>query len=130
MKRSIDTGNNKQIKQRNFLLALPIIVLPFLTFLLWSVGLVGGSKAKASTAQSGLNMQLPNAKGKEERGWNKLSFYEQADKDSALHTNAGKNDPFFQQEKTACHFLPETKAQVRHPTILYHLTMKIQTNTK
>ena len=104
MKPLTDRSNDKKTRQRNFLLALPIIVLPFLTFLLWSVGLVGDRKAKAATAPSGLNMQLPNANLKEDKGWNKLSFYEQADKDSALHTTAIRNDSFFQQKGDSASF--------------------------
>ena len=44
-------------------------------------------------------MQLPDAKPADNKSWNKLSFYEQADKDSARYKDAVKNDPFFQQRK-------------------------------
>ncbi len=95
MKQHKDNSKKIQKRQVRFLLLLPLIVLPFLTFFLWSLGIVGKSKAKASAVTGGLNMQLPTAKDKENREWDKLSFYEQADKDSAKYKDAVKNDPFF-----------------------------------
>ena len=89
-----EVSTERQRKQRKFFLVLPLIVLPFLTFLLWSMGWVGGNEAKAAQVK-GLNMQLPDAKLKDNKSWNKLSFYEQADKDSAKYRDAVKNDPFF-----------------------------------
>ena len=99
MKQFTEITDDKQKKQRKFLLVLPVIVLPFLTFLLWSLGLVGGTEVKASPTTEGLNMQLPDAKLKENKSWNKLSFYEQADKDSAKYRESIKNDPFLRTEK-------------------------------
>jgi conjugative transposon TraM protein len=87
----------KQERQRKFLLVLPVLVLPFVTFLLWSVGILGSTPAKAqdNPVQHGLNKQLPNARIKEEKGWNKLNFYEQADKDSAKYKEQLKSDHYF-----------------------------------
>ena len=110
MKRLDSFSNDNEMKRCRFLLLLPALILPFLTFLLWSVGWVGGSEAKANITQSGLNMQLPNAKLKEDKGWNKLSFYEQADKDSALHSVVVKNDPLFQQKKDSIYLSGENKS--------------------
>lgn len=106
MKHFTEVSTEKQKKQRRFLLVLPIIILPFLTFLFWSVGLVGSSGAKASPATVGLNMQLPDAKLKENKDWNKLSFYEQADKDSAKYKDEVKNDPFFHNGDSLSQSLP------------------------
>lgn len=103
MKQLSTTITNKQKKQRQFLLVIPLIILPFLTFLLWSLGLLGADEAKASATNSGLNMHLPDAKLKENKSWNKLSFYEQADKDSARYREAIKNDPFFHPEKDSAY---------------------------
>lgn len=87
----------KQEKQKKFLLALPVLVLPFMTFLLWSVGLISNTpvKAGAIAAQKGFNTHLPDAKLPANKGWNKLNFYEQADKDSAKYKEQLKSDPFF-----------------------------------
>ena len=99
MKQYKEVSADKQKKKRKFLLVLPIIILPFLTFLFWSLGLVGATEVKASSPADRLNMQLPDAKLKDNKSWNKLSFYEQADKDSAKYKEAIKNDPFFHNEK-------------------------------
>ena len=95
MKQTTESLNEKQ---RRFLLVFPVLILPFLTFLLWALGIVGGSEVKAA-ATGGLNSQLPDAKLADNKNWNKLSFYEQADKDSAKRSEAAKDDPFFQQRK-------------------------------
>ena len=97
MKQTTEALSDKQNKQRRFLLVLPIIILPFLTFLCWSLGLVGSNHAQAAPVR-GLNMQVPDAKLKENKSWNKLSFYEQADRDSARYKDAVKNDPFFHRD--------------------------------
>ncbi len=89
-----EVSTERQRKQRSFLLVLPLIILLFVTFLLWSMGWVGGNEAKAAPIR-GLNMQLPDAKLNDNKSWNKLSFYEQADKDSLKYKEAIKNDPLF-----------------------------------
>ena len=88
-----------QKKQRKFLLVLPALVLPFLTCLLWAAGLISGNDAKAANPKGGLNMQLPDAHLADNHSWNKLSFYEQAEKDSAKYREAIKNDPFYKNSK-------------------------------
>ena len=82
----------QQKKTKKFFLLLPFLVLPFLTLLLWSVGILGGEETRDVT-KSGLNTQLPDAKLKENKDWNKLSFYEQADKDSLKYKDELKGDP-------------------------------------
>lgn len=88
-----------QPRQRKFLLMLPVLVFPFLTFMLWSVGVFTPSKTKAqtNTAQKGFNMHLPDAKLKDNKSWNKLNFYQQADADSAKVKEAMQQDPFFKK---------------------------------
>lgn len=83
-------------RQRKFLLALPILVLPFLTFLLWAVGLVGEVKAenKLATIHQGLNLSLPSAAPAKDSTWNKMKYYEQADRDSLRLRSLLKNDPY------------------------------------
>ena len=59
----------------------------------------GGGKGNDVTAQSnvqqGLNLKLPDAKLKDEKALNKLSFYEQAALDSAKTKEAEKLDPYW-----------------------------------
>jgi conjugative transposon TraM protein len=86
----------KLLRQRKFFLALPLLVLPFMTFLLWSLGLIGTTETKAQSASlKGFNMNLPGAVPAKDSNWNKLKFYEQADKDSARYQSLMKSDPYF-----------------------------------
>lgn len=84
----------KELKQRKFLLVLPILVLPFITLLFW---LGGGGKIDAAdfseTKQKGLNIKLPNANLKEVTVLDKMSHYELAALDSAKVAELIKKDP-------------------------------------
>lgn len=86
MKQKTSAASDVKLKrQRRFLLFLPVIVVPFLTFFLWSVGIVGKADAqtKKGTKQSGFNFYLPTAIQAKDSNWNKMQYYAQADKDSA-----------------------------------------------
>ncbi len=115
MKQTTETQINGWEKQRRFLLLLPLLVLPFLTFALWSLGLVGKADAKASGNAKGLNMQLPDAKISNNGSWNKLSFYQQADKDSVKYRDAQKSDPFFQRRDSSALFGKDNPSTVYNP---------------
>lgn len=70
-------------KQRRFLLILPLVVVPFMTLLLWSLGIVGNAKAQpAKNTKTGFNFHLPTATQAKDSNWNKMQYYAQADKDS------------------------------------------------
>jgi conjugative transposon TraM protein len=86
---------NKNVRKRKALLILPLLVIPFLTLAFWAMGGGKGEKEKQSNS-SGLNMQLPNAHLKDNKGENKLSFYDEAEKDSARFREEIKSDPLFQ----------------------------------
>lgn len=76
---------------------LPLLVLPFVTFLLWSVGVIGEPEnEEQSRSQLEFNMNLPSPLPAGDSNWNKLRFYEQADKDSAKMHSLMKNDPYYQ----------------------------------
>lgn len=86
----------KFLRQRKFFMMLPLLVFPFMTFLLWSIGLIGTTETKAQgTVQKGFNMNLPAPVSNKDSNWNKLRFYEQADKDSAKYRSLLKNDPYY-----------------------------------
>ncbi|WP_018629620.1 conjugative transposon protein TraM [Niabella aurantiaca] len=89
----------KFLRQRKFLLVAPVLVVPFLILLLWTTGLVGNAKAetKSGTAFQGLNLNLPSAAPAKDSNWNKLKYYEQADKDSAKLKSQLRSDPFYNQ---------------------------------
>jgi hypothetical protein len=86
---------SKHLKQKKFLLVLPLLVLPFTTFLFWSLGGGRGDElsAQSKVSVAGLNVELPEAKLKNDNDLTKLSFYEQADRDSLKFKDLAKNDP-------------------------------------
>lgn len=86
----------KFLRQRNFFLVLPILVLPFLVMLLWSLGLVGEVKASDSSQVKsvGLNLNLPSAVPSKDSTWDKMKYYEQADRDSVKLRSYLKSDPY------------------------------------
>lgn len=90
------THSAKLLRQRKFFLLLPLLIFPFMTFLLWSIGLIGAKESKTQTpVQEGFNMNLPDPVVSKDSNWNKLRFYEQADKDSAQYRSLLKNDPYY-----------------------------------
>ncbi|MGC4233233.1 MAG: conjugative transposon protein TraM [Niabella sp.] len=87
----------KVLRQRKFLLIAPVLVVPFLILLLWTTGLVGNAKEASPTASlQGLNLNLPSAAPAKDSNWDKLRYYEQADKDSAKLKVQLRSDPFYQ----------------------------------
>ncbi len=85
------------LRKRKMLLVLPLLVLPFITMAFWALG--GGKSPDSGTNQTnkkqGLNLQLPDARLKEDKGLNKLSYYEIAASDSAKLKERMRNDPYF-----------------------------------
>lgn len=80
-------------KKRRMVLALPLLLVPFLTMAFWALKGNGGlTKPKGAT---GLNLQLPDAQLKHDGGESKLSYYEEAEKDSAKWKKESGIDPFF-----------------------------------
>lgn len=86
----------KKQKQHKFLLFLPVITLPFLTLMFWALGGGQGQLKAAPTPTKGLNSVLPGASLTEDKGLDKMAYYEKAAKDSAARTELIKNDPFYQ----------------------------------
>src|SRR5665213_4378130 len=83
------------IKRRNFLLMIPVLVLPFMVILFY---ILGGGKTKASrlntATQIGLNLQLPDAHFFKRKEPDKLGLYEASNKDSDDRRQALRNDPY------------------------------------
>jgi conjugative transposon TraM protein len=88
---------SKKLRQRRFMLVLPLLVLPFITFLFWSLGGGRGDElnAQSKVSAAGLNLELPEAKLKNDNDLTKLSFYEQADNDSLKYKDLARNDPYW-----------------------------------
>ncbi|SFU19218.1 Bacteroides conjugative transposon TraM protein [Algoriphagus locisalis] len=83
---------DKQKKERKFLLALPILTLPFLCLAFWAMG--GGSgEPSIGEQQQGLNMTLPEAQV-ESPALTKLESYEQAEVKASKVREQRRMDPF------------------------------------
>ena len=96
--------NSKKEKQRKFLTVLPIIVLPFLTFMLGAVGGGKGDREEARAIEKkGLNNILPDAHLKDDKGLDKMSYYDKAGRDSAKLKEALAYDPYYQQAADSGH---------------------------
>ena len=92
----------KESKKRKMLLMLPLITLPFLTFLFYSLG---GGRMEAETAESvekkGFNFNLPLPKFKEDSALDKMSYYDQAAVDSIKLREQIKKDPNYFDNKAS-----------------------------
>jgi len=81
-------------KKRRMVLALPLLLIPFLTMAFWALKENGPGVTKTKRL-TGLNLQLPDAQLKDDGGENKLSYYEEAEKDSAKWNKEARGDLFF-----------------------------------
>lgn len=89
----------QQQRRRRFLLTAPLLVLPFMTLLFWTLG---GGRADAENGlavrNKGFNNQLPEARLKDEHGLSKLGYYDRAAADSAKLRQAQQADPYAQKQ--------------------------------
>lgn len=85
------------LRQRKFLVMLPLLVLPFLTLAFWALG---GGRSSATVAgqemvKKGLITELPPAK-LDDKQTDKMSLYEQARRDSVRSVSAVGKSGFSQ----------------------------------
>lgn len=85
--------SEKQKKERKFLLAFPMLTLPFLCLGFWALGGGTGISTGMEAQQEGLNMTLPQAQIESE-SLNKLESYEQAEKQALKIREQRRMDPF------------------------------------
>jgi len=80
-------------------MVLPLLIIPFLTMAFWALGGGKGSSEadKGLSKKQGINLQLPIAKLTDDKGQDKLSFYNKAQKDSLAFEDAVKNDPYYRK---------------------------------
>jgi conjugative transposon TraM protein len=83
----------KMIRQRRFLLVLPLLALPFMTMIFWALGGGKVEKVEAQAVQKGFNINLPDANLKDDKPMDKMSYYDQAQLDSIKFQELVKNDP-------------------------------------
>jgi conjugative transposon TraM protein len=85
------------LRKRKMMVVLPLLVLPFLTMAFWALG--GGNATIIEKKQTqGLNLQLPNANLKDDKLADKMSFYDEADKDSIKLAEQMRNDPYYRHQ--------------------------------
>lgn len=65
----------------------------------WALGGGKGTEPVIANEQKGLNLNLPDAKVKDENLTDKLSFYDKADKDSAKLEEWMRTDPYYQKKE-------------------------------
>ena len=70
------------LRKRKTMLVLPLLVIPFITIAFWVLDGGKGDAVKSDIQSAGLNLNLPDAKLKNDDAEDKLSFYEKAEKDS------------------------------------------------
>jgi conjugative transposon TraM protein len=85
-------------KVKKFWLVMPAVVLPFAVFFCWAIGIVGGPEVSAQERKGRFNLSLPIAIPSKDSAWNKMNFYEQAERDSIKRRLMMKQDPLFQVE--------------------------------
>ncbi|HWJ27333.1 MAG TPA: conjugative transposon protein TraM [Flavisolibacter sp.] len=77
----MNNNDSYRKRMRKALLVMPLIVIPFLTLAFWAMG--GGKEAaQVQNSSSGLNFQLPDAHLKDDKSENKMSFYDEMEKNS------------------------------------------------
>jgi hypothetical protein len=84
------------LKKRKFFLAIPILILPFLTMAFWALG--GGKYAGSSAnviPERGIDLALPSAQFKDNKQKDKMDIYQAAGKDTSV-TKDGVSKKFVQ----------------------------------
>ncbi len=99
------------LRKRKMMLVLPFLVVPFLTMAFWALGGGQGKEQAIIVKQQGLNLNLPDAKMKDENLTDKLSFYDKADKDSAKLEEWMRTDPYYKQHEDTS-ILPVNELEV------------------
>ena len=97
----------KEFKRRKMLLILPVLMLPFLTLLFWTLG--GGKNTAVANLKDdtkGFNVLLPDPKFKEDSALDKMSYYDQAAIDSLKLQEQIKKDPNYTSSLFAEDSLP------------------------
>ncbi|OJV19101.1 MAG: conjugative transposon protein TraM [Dyadobacter sp. 50-39] len=82
------------LRRRKFYLFLPLLALPFLTFIYWVLIVKNLKSEQVATGGSGLQLSLPGASLKDEQAMDKWQYYRKADQDSALRMQQIKRDPY------------------------------------
>jgi len=83
------------LKERKFLVIMPLLIIPFLTMAFWALG---GGKQSASAFENsnpqGLNASLPQAQFKDQKAQDKMGVYQTVKTDSTSSANSGVSESF------------------------------------
>ncbi len=82
-------------KKQKLLIVLPLLALPFITLLFWTMGGGGGGSSTPIEKWQGLNLKLPEVNRDKDDPKDKMSYYKQAASDSAKWKEQAKNDPYY-----------------------------------
>jgi len=85
--------NEKQRKERNFLLVLPVLIMPFLCLAFYALGGGQGISSAEDELNNGLNLSLPEASIEGDVP-DKLETYEQAERKATRVKEQRRMDPF------------------------------------
>lgn len=87
---------NKTVRDgRKFLLVLPLLIIPFITLGFYALGGGRGNAGLSGKDAVGLNATLPDALGHDKEMLDKMSFYDQAEKDSIRLMELARLDPYY-----------------------------------
>jgi conjugative transposon TraM protein len=89
-------------KRRAFLLALPLLVLPFATLAFYALGGGKGNGGEIVVKETGLQTTLPESQATE-AAEDKMSFYARADRDSMQLAEMKRLDPYYQNGLDTLH---------------------------
>lgn len=118
----------KEIRQRRFLLVLPLLALPFMTMIFWALGGGKVEKVEAQASKKGFNINLPDANLKEDKPMDKMSYYNQAQLDSIKFQEMVKNDPNYKNIglSDTDEYLPGEEDTFQHPASSKGLNTSLQ----
>lgn len=112
------THSQKFLRQRKFFMVMPLLVLPFMTLMFWSLGGGKMDNVNAQDVKKGFNMQLPGANLKDDKPLDKLSYYEKAASDSLKLEQQIKNDPYYKMsldtDTITSHFMDTSMPGIKY----------------
>lgn len=116
----MEIQTQKMLRQRKMLLLLPLVMVAFTTLLFIALGGGQASASQPKPEQAGFNTRLPDARLKDERALNKMSYYDQAASDSQKLKEQKKTDPYYQakpvSDTAGVHFPRQEKLRVNGNT--------------
>jgi hypothetical protein len=104
------------LRKRRLMLVLPLLVIPFLTMAFWALGGGKAGQAASSAQEPGLNLDLPEAGSRNDDPASKLSFYEEADRDSLKLEELMRNDPYYKKGADTSRLLAPDFQELAHGT--------------